>query len=474
MPKYRQRIIIFGIFLMFAFVLIPSGAGWSQIDKPGKEATFKTDTNPPMSETSNALEEKSVQPKKLDRSGEKIGEGIDRFGKKAASHFGDWINAKVVAGITWLKLLFSLLLLFGVAVFERVIQMIFRRRKITPSAGEEEIHIRQYVIEALSRPLSLFIWVNGIYIVLTPLFFHFQRPDGTNFVHLAAQKAVDVGTAVALIWLILRMVIIVDVKLKRWAASTESTLDDILAPLIGKTLRIFILVIGGIIVIQNLTGVKIGPMLASLGIGGLAVALAARESIANFFGTLTILFDKPFQVGQRIVINNFDGVVESVGFRSTRIRTLTGHLLTIPNEKVVSTTVENIGMRPHIRWLTNIGITYDTPAEKAERAVDIIRDILHNHEGFAEDFPPRVFFNGFNDWSLNIMVIAWYHPPNYWDYQAWLQTVCLEIMRRFEAEDIDFAFPSRTVYLANDDKRQLKIRMLDNIAGPVSEPPITG
>jgi MscS family membrane protein len=160
------------------------------------------------------------------------------------------------------------------------------------------------------------------------------------------------------------------------------------------------------------------------------------------------------------VIDNYDAVVESVGFRSSRIRTLNGHLVFIPNEKIVSSSLENIGRRPHIRWLTNIGITYDTPPEKVERAAQIIREILENHEGMKEDFPPRVYFNGFNDWSLNILVIAWYHPPNYWDYQAWLQRTCLQIMQRFEAEGIDFAFPSKTIYLANDDKRQLKLQVL--------------
>ena len=100
-------------------------------------------------------------------------------------------------------------------------------------------------------------------------------------------------------------------------------------------------------------GEKVGALLASLGIGGLAVALAARDTIANFFGTLTILYDKPFQIGERIIIDNYDGVVEKVGFRSTRIRLLTGHLVTIPNEKVVNSGLENIAKRPHIRWLTN-------------------------------------------------------------------------------------------------------------------------
>jgi MscS family membrane protein len=149
-----------------------------------------------------------------------------------------------------------------------------------------------------------------------------------------------------------------------------------------------------------------------------------------------------------------------VGFRSSRIRTLNGNLVSVPNEKLVNSHVENIGRRPHIRWLTNIGITYDTPPEKVEKAVTIIQEVLKNHEGMKKDFPPRVAFNGFNDWSLNIMVIAWYHPANYWDMQEWQQRTCLEILSKFNDEGIDFAFPSRTVYLANDDNRQLKLKIL--------------
>ena len=469
MSNCRRPIIIFGVFFMFALGLVLPGALWGQTEKAGKDGTVKADASQPVAEA-----QKDLQPTKLDLAGEKIGDGIDRFGQKAASQFGGWINAEVLAGITWIKLLFCLLLLFVVAATERLMQAVIRRHQGDPTVDMEKAPIRQLVFKALSRPLSLFIWVYGVYVVLAPLFVHFRQPDGTNFIHLAVQKVADVGAAVAIIWFTMRLVTIVDVQLQKWAASTESTMDDILVPLVGKTLRVFILIIGGIIVLQNLTGVKIGPLLASLGIGGLAVALAARESIANFFGTLTILFDQPFQVGQRIVINDFDGIVESVGFRSTRIRTLTGHLLTIPNEKVVSSTVENIGMRPHIRWLTNIGITYDTPPEKVEKAVEFIQEILLDHEGMHADFPPRAFFNGFNECSLNIMIVVWYHPPNYWDYQAWLQKVCLEIMRRFETEGIDFAFPTHTVHLANDDKRQLKIQMFDTVAGGISDPVTAG
>lgn len=402
----------------------------------------------------------SSKIKKLDKAGETFGEDIERFSERASLHVGSWINAKVFAGISWLKLGSCLFLVFLVVVVERILRWVIRA-KLKRIAPDEDVATFKYLLlTALAKPVSLFIWAYGIYWALSPLLIHFQTPEGTNLVHLVAQKAADIAGAFAILWFIYRLVDVIDARIKRWAASSESTIDDVVAPLVGRTLRVFIIAIGGIIIIQNLTGVKIGPLLASLGIGGLAVALAARDSIANFFGTITILFDKPFQVGERIVIDQYDGVVESVGFRSSRVRTLTGHLVSIPNEKIVNSSLENIGRRPHIRWLTNIGITYDTPPEKAERAAQIIREILEDHEGMKEDFPPRVYFNGFNDWSLNILVIAWYHPPNYWDYQAWLQKTCLQIMQRFEAEGIDFAFPTRTIYLANDDKRQLKLQVL--------------
>jgi len=418
----------------------------NKIDSPQVEAE-KNETHAP-------------KEKAVDKAGERVGQQIDKFSRSASLKIGKWIEVEIFAGITWLKLLLCLLLTFLVVMVERLIRWLINSTIRKMPAEEETVAWRKHFFEALTRPLSLFIWSYGIYGALSPLYIHFVAPDGSNLVHSVAQKAADIGGTIALFWLILLLIGILDVYLKKWAAATESTIDDMLVPIVGKTLRLFIIVIGGIIIVQNLTGLKIGPLLASLGIGGLAVALAAKDSIANFFGTLTILFDKPFQVGQRITIDKYDGTVENVGFRSTRIRTLTGHLVTIPNEMLVNSSVENIGERPHIRWLTNIGITYDTPPDKVEKAVQIIREILENHEGLKEDFPPRVFFNGFNDWSLNIMVVVWYHPPDYWDYQEWLQKICLEIMRRFETEDIDFAFPSRTIYVANDDKRQLKLKML--------------
>jgi MscS family membrane protein len=385
---------------------------------------------------------------------------LNGFEEKVVSLFGEWVTAPVFGSITWFQVMICLFILFGVALIERAIRWLLLKKAgplIEPGMPGT---LRSALLRAGAKPLSLFIWMYGLCFALFPLYPNFQATDGGNPLRAVVDTAVDFGATFAIVWLIYRLVDLLDVRLMARSDRTKNAIDNMLMPLIGTTLRVFILVIGAMILIQNVTGIEIGPLLASLGIGGLAVALAAKDSIANFFGTLTILLDKPFRIGERIVIDKYDGVVEMVGFRSTRIRLLTGHLVTIPNEKVVNMGLENIGKRPNIRWLTNIGITYDTPTEKAERAVEIIRDILEGHEGFHPDFPPRVFFNGFNDWSLNILVVVWYHPPEYWDFQAWVQKTCLAIMKRFREEGIDFAFPSQTLYMAGDEKRPLKINPL--------------
>ena len=274
------------------------------------------------------------------------------------------------------------------------------------------------------------------------------------------RKVADFSGIVAVVWFAYRMVTVVDIYVKRWTESSDYKIDDMLAGLVGKILRVLVVLLGGLLLVQNLTGIEIGPLLASLGLGGLAIALAAKDTVANFFGTVTILLDHPFELGDVITFEGQTGTVELVGFRSTQLRTYEGHQVTIPNNKITNANVTNISRRPFMRWWTNITLTYDTPPEKVERAVQILREILDKHEGFNEDWPPRVHFNGFNDWSLNILVAAYYHPGDYWAYQAWLNATCMEILKRFNKEGIEFAFPSQTLFLANDNKRQLKFQAL--------------
>ena len=175
-----------------------------------------------------------------------------------------------------------------------------------------------------------------------------------------------------------------------------------------------------------------------------------------------ILLDRPYRIGQRVKIKGYEGDVEKIGFRSTRIRLLTGHQTIIPNEEMARLDIENVGRRPYIRRKTNITITYDTPPEKIEKAIKIIADILKNHEGMAQEFPPRVFFDEFNADSLNIVVYYWHHPPDLWDFYAFSQKVNLQIVREFEKEGIEFAFPTTTNYLTQEDGKPLHINIAND------------
>ena len=317
----------------------------------------------------------------------------------------------------------------------------------------EAVTLAKLVLRCASGPVTLLIVTGGFNI-------SFLFLEMTEQVRSAADTLVQLMISVSIAYFLYRLVDVAEYYLSRYAEKTESTLDDMLVPLIRKTIRVVIVVIVGLYIAESVSGQPMSTIIAGLGLGGLAFALAAQDSIKNFFGSVMILLDKPFSVGDRISIDGFDGPVEEVGFRSTKIRTLTGHLVTVPNEKMVSSTVENIGQRPYIRRTMNLTITYDTPPDKVEKAVKIIEELLDDHEGMNPDFPPRVFFNDFNDWALNLLVIYWYHPPKYWDYCAFSQGFNLRLLRAFEEEGIEFAFPSQTLYLANDDKRQLGLRML--------------
>ncbi len=190
-------------------------------------------------------------------------------------------------------------------------------------------------------------------------------------------------------------------------------------------------------------GIPISTLLASAGVGGLAFALAAQDSLKNFFGSIMIYMDKPYRIGERIVVKNYDGVVEEIGIRSTRLRLLNGHQATIPNEEMARSDIENVGRRNHIRRLTDLRLSVDTTPDKMEEAVAIIKEILENHEGMKPDFPPRVFFSEIQHTHLVLRFIYWYHPPEIWEYMRFSQEVNLRIQRDFKKEGITIDVPMR-------------------------------
>jgi MscS family membrane protein len=235
---------------------------------------------------------------------------------------------------------------------------------------------------------------------------------------------------------------------QRAKPDTDRTFDEQLFPIIRKSLKVFVVVVAILVTLDNI-GVNITAAIASLSIGGLAIGLAAQDTLANLFGAVAVFVDKPFRIGDRIQLDGVDGTVESIGMRSTRVRNLDGHLITVPNKTMGNATITNITRRPNIKTEMNFGLTYDTTTEQLRRAVQILDETYRNHP-HTHDL--LISFNKFADSSLNIMVIHWWKGTDAKAYLAGLQELNFKVKERFEAERLNFAFPSQTLYLKQDSE----------------------
>lgn len=322
--------------------------------------------------------------------------------------------------------------------------------KTSVALEESKQHLGSIVCCALGRSITFVAIALGI---RTGILF-LNLPD--DFIRLF-NTAASVLIVVAIGWTFFNLVDVPYTLYKRWAQKKQSKLTDMISPMLRSSLRIAVVILTIVQVAQVLSDKPITSVIAGLGIGGLAIALAAQDSLKHLFGSIVIFADRPFEVGDRLQIDGVDGPVVEVGFRSTKIRTLDGHLVTIPNGELVNKNILNVTKRPYIRRTLNVTITYDTPPHKVEEAVAIIKDLLKDHEGMDPEFPPRVLFNDFNSTSLNILVIYWYHPPDFWKYMAFTERFNLELLKRFGEAGIDFAFPTQTLHLAGDPKRPLEV-----------------
>jgi len=208
-------------------------------------------------------------------------------------------------------------------------------------------------------------------------------------------------------------------------------------------------------------GIPIGTLLASAGIGGIAVALGAQDTLKNVFATIALMADKPCRVGEMIHLDEYTGFVEDIGLRSTKLRLLDGHLVTIPNDQLAAHNVENVTRRERIRRSAQICLPLDTPCEKVESAAAIIRERLADHEGMDPEFPPRVFFEEFDPEGFRIGFIYWYSPPDYWQHKAFGDKLNFEIFRALETAGIQFSLPLRHSYWKRDaEQGPLEIQLV--------------
>lgn len=363
----------------------------------------------------------------------------------------DWlpetINYEIIKGNAIWRFGLVLLVVLVAMAAGRIVQFAINSYavRLARKRGQSPLTL---LLKALANPIYVAVFAAGIFFARVPLFFDDEYGIRTA-IGEGWTKLARVILAIAAAYGLYRLVDVIEYYLNRLVGKTETKLDDMLVPIVRKALRLTIAIIAVLLISENILGTNIKSLLLSAGVGGIAVALAARDTIANFFGSITIFTDRPFQMGELVKIGEHLGPVEEVGFRSTRVRTLQGHLVTIPNSVITNSSVENIGRRPFIRRTSNITITYDSGHTKTKRAVEIIKEVLANAPQLNTDpeTPPRVYFSDFNDWSLNIYMSYWVKPPDYWLYYQVNEQVNFEIMKRFEAEQIEFAFPTQTLYV---------------------------
>lgn len=334
-------------------------------------------------------------------------------------------------------------------------------------------HFQAVLISSLAKPANLVIFALSLLIGLGQLHLN-------SALRYASGKMVMLLIAIAVFWYLYNVVETADIALKRFIQRHETPLTEQVVPIIRKTLRILVMIVAVLFIAQNVFDRNIGSWLAGLGIAGLAVSLAAQDSLKNLFGSITIFLDRPFLTGQQVTYQGFNGVVEDIGFRSTRLRLFDGTLVSVPNSDIVNTSVQNFSVRPFLRRFLTLGITYDVGVEKMREAVNIARGILESEEFRSavhnpdnpSDNPPRVYFNDFATDSLNITIYYYYRPASdYWGFIDYNQRFNLKLMEEFEKTGIEFAFTSRTVYLAGDPKRRLPVYLIQDDSAPPLENP---
>ncbi|MBN4059165.1 mechanosensitive ion channel family protein [Endomicrobium sp. AH-315-J14] len=265
---------------------------------------------------------------------------------------------------------------------------------------------------------------------------------------------VRVLVTVSIIWAIYRAVDLLAEQLMSRAEATESKLDDQLVPLIRKSLKVVVFIAGVLFVLQNLN-VNVRSLLAGLGIGGLAFALAAKDTLANLFGSITIFVDSPFQIGDWINAVGVDGTVEEVGFRSTRLRTFYNSVVVVPNAKLADAKIDNYGQREYRRCFVTLGLSYDTTPEQMQAFVEGARAVVQANPLTRKD-SYEIHMSGFGAYSLDVMVYFFFKCETWSDELREKHNVFLELMRLAKSLDVAFAFPTQSILidkLANSGDR---------------------
>lgn len=351
-------------------------------------------------------------------------------------HVPGWLLRRTVIlnNYQWIGLF--LVILLGV-IADRLGRVIVRK------IGKHQLDVRKLEFDAdylaaTAKWSGIFIggmiWLGGLAIL--------GLPDRLGLVLSIAALFVAVLAGVLAAF---RIIDLVAGVFARKAAKTESKIDDLLVPLLRSTAKIFVAAFGIIFIADNLA-VNVTSLLAGLGIGGLAFALAAKDTIENLFGSITILIDRPFNIGDWINLNGMDGTVEKIGLRSTRVRTFYNSQITVPNSNLIKATVDNYGRRKYRRFRSTIQVTYNTSPEKIEAFCEGMRELVRRHPYTRKDYF-HIYLNDFGAHSLDILLYVFFETPDWATELRERHRLMGDIVRLAHRVGVEFAFPTQTLYL---------------------------
>ena len=321
-----------------------------------------------------------------------------------------------------------------------------RRKIINPGS---RLAIRLFF--ALTGPLLALLITVIVFALLLPVMQ--TTPFYTASVRIFFTVVTLLLTATAM-----RMISAFSDRMLRYARRDDNNLDALMVDITRKIVKIVVAAVALLFIGQTIFNLNITTLLAGAGVVGLAVAFASRETLADFFGTLVIILDAPFRCGDRIEVTGVDGIVEEVGIRSTRIRTRNETLVVIPNRQIAEANVENISRRGTFRFMFTIGMVYQTSPENMELAMKILHEIVDDFHGpDAAGFTPRIFFDSFGSSGINITVIMWLKTEAFIEEERMRTEINSEILRRFNAAGLEFAYNTVTNILAGDPDHPLTI-----------------
>ncbi len=337
----------------------------------------------------------------------------------------------------WIGLLLTILA--GLTI-DRLVNLFLRsgvRRWRSKALYKEFEDIPEDILRPLGLMAMAIIWWGSINLM--------GLPENVMLVLLLAVKFL---ASISGVWAAYRLVDLISAYLQKQALKSANKLDDALVPLIPRTLKIFVTVIGFVFIADNLN-IDISSLLAGLGLGGLAFALAAKDMVQNLFGSVTVLMDRTFSVGDWIVVDDVEGTVERIGFRSTRVRTFYNSVVTVPNSRFITATVDNMGERRYRRLSCKLSITYDTQPERIESFCEGIRELVRQHPYMRKDYY-QVYLNEFAAASLEVLLYVFWETPDWNTELRERHRFMLDILRLAQRLEVEFAFPTQTIYMKQE------------------------